>query len=422
MKLSPLKYSWRTLAGDSFGGVIAALIALPYGLAMASLMGLPPVLGVFTSLLTAPITALLGRNPVMIGGTSSVTVPFVAIAVKQQGVGGAAKVTLVAAVFMMVFSVLRMGRYIGKIPLPVVSGFSCGIGAMMVVSQLKTIFGLQIGAGGASSTFAQLTQVMDNIGQMRYAPLLLGLVVMLSCFLIARRLPKAPAPLIGVVLACAVSLLFGLHEKEVGRLPLEIPPFAGFTWTAADVYTVLPSGLAMAIVTSINLLITSRVVEHFRGRHQAMRSIDAEKELGAYGIANICAGVFGAPMSVGIPARSLANVRCGGTTRFSNLVHGLFLLLFLSVGKDAVSRIPIPALAGVTAYVGICLLEWSTWRRLPKLRRADAAAFLSTAFCTLFFNAIAAVAIGCGMYVIRWVLEKVRSSQATPARLAPAGD
>ena len=62
----------------------------------------------------------------------------------------------------------------------------------------------------------------------------------------------------------------------------------------------------------MNLLITSRVVEHFRGRHRPMRASDADGELGAYGIANVCAGVFGAPMSVGIPARSLANVRCGG--------------------------------------------------------------------------------------------------------------
>jgi sulfate permease, SulP family len=419
MNLSLPKYSWRSLTGDAFGGAIAALIALPYGLAMASLMGLPPVLGIFTSLLTAPVTALLGRNPVMIGGTASVTVPFVAIAVKQQGLGGAAKVTLVAAVFMMAFSVLRMGRYITRIPSAVVSGFSCGIGAMMVVSQLRTIFGLNIAPSGASSTLLQLTELLEHITELRFAPVLLGAIVILSCFLIARRLPKAPAPLIGVVLACGFSALLGLHEKEVGRLALELPPLAGFTWNAADVYTVLPSGLGMAIVTSINLLITSRVVDHFRGRHRAMKAIDAEKELGAYGIANVCVGIFGAPMSIGIPARSLANVRCGGTTRVSNLAHVLFLALFLGAGAAAVARIPVAALAGITAYVGICLLEWSTWRRLAKMRTTDAAAFLLTAFCTLFSNAIAAVAIGCSVYLIVALVERLRS----PLPLfAPAGE
>src|ERR1700752_1114211 len=101
------RYNWERFLGDCAGGLIAALIALPYGLSMAALMHLPPILGVVTSILTAPITALLGRNPVLIGGTASATVPFIAAAVRSQGIGGAAKVSIVASVWMMVFCVLR---------------------------------------------------------------------------------------------------------------------------------------------------------------------------------------------------------------------------------------------------------------------------------------------------------------------------
>ena len=417
-------YSFRQFVGDAFGGIIAALIALPYGLAMASLMGLPPVMGLFTSLLTAPITAFLGRNPVMIGGTASVTVPFVALAVKQQGIGGAAKVTLVAAVVMMAFSTLRLGRFISKVPHTVVSGFSCGIGAMMVISQLKIIFGLDIPINGATAVVVQLSEVISHLGQTQMAPLLLSIVVIGTAFAIARKSHKAPAPLIGVVLAFLVGQVFGLHEREVGALPLEIPPFAGFTWSPRDVYTVLPSGIAMGFMAAINVLITSRVVEHFRGRHRPMKPSDADAELGAYGIANVCAGIFGAPMSIGIPARSLANVRCGGTTRVSNLLHGVFLLLCLTVGAGFVSHIPIPALSGVTAYVGICLLEWSTWGRLRMMRRVDSAAFLSTAVCTLLTNAIVAVAVGCAMYGIQWLHDRYLSPHTGlgPLSTAKASD
>src|SRR5271166_5798568 len=98
-------YGWHDLAGDAAGGAIAALVALPYGLALARLMGLPPELGLFTSILTAPVTSMLGRNPVLIGGTASATVPFIAAAVRDQGSGGAAKVCLAASVFMMMFCV-----------------------------------------------------------------------------------------------------------------------------------------------------------------------------------------------------------------------------------------------------------------------------------------------------------------------------
>jgi SulP family sulfate permease len=166
---------------------------------------------------------------------------------------------------------------------------------------------------------------------------------------------------------------------------------------------VLPSAFALAFVSSVNILITSRVVEHFRGRHRPMKASDADAELGAYGIANIFAGMFGAPLSVGIPARSLAVVRCGGATRLSNLLHALFLASILWLGSGIVAHIPMPALAGVTAWMGLCLLDWSAWRRLPKMSRVDACAFLVTAGSVLAMNAVLAVAVGCSIYVAKYV-------------------
>jgi len=392
------RYGWSELLGDACGGLIAALIALPYGLAMAAAMGLPPVLGIFTSILTAPVTALLGRNPVLIGGTGSATIPFIASAARAQGVGGAAKVCIAAAVFMMAFCVLRLGRHIMKVPHAVVTGFSCGIGGMMVVSQLGTILGIQQTAGG--SALDQLASVMRHLDQSRFAPFLVGSLVVLVATVAARLSPRAPAPLVSVVFAVTAVHLFGLNVPEVGALPQGLPSLAGFSWSAGDVWTVLPGALGLALVTSANILITSRVVEHFRGRHRPMSLSDADSELGAYGIANLCGGVFGAPLSVGIPARSLAVVRCGGTTRLANLLHAGFLILMLRYGSNFIAQVPITALAGVTAWMGFCLLDWSAWRRLPKMSRVDAAAFLATAASVLLVNAVLAVAIGCSLYAV----------------------
>jgi len=404
-------YGWASLMGDCSGAAIAALIALPYGLAMATMMGLPPVLGVFTSILTAPIIALLGRNPVLIGGTASATVPFIAIAARNQGVGGAAKVSVVAAVIMMGFCVLRLGRHITRVPHAVVTGFSCGIGGMMLISQLDIILGVESPATrSAGSTLLQIAAILDRLPHLRPAPLLLGLVVIVAATLVARWSPRAPAPLIGVALAIVLARLCGLHEKEIGALPAVLPPLTGFSWNSRDVFTVLPSAFALAFVSSVNILITSRVVEHFRGRHKRMRTSDADAELGAYGIANIFAGIFGAPPSVGIPARSLAVVRCGGSTRVANLLHAVFLAAILWLGAGFVSHIPLPALAGVTAWMGLCLLDWSAWRRLPKMSRVDAAGFLVTAVSVLVVNAVLAVAIGCWLYVIRRALLSGKSA------------
>ena len=397
-------YTLRRFLGDLSGGVIASLIALPYGMALASLMGLPPILGVYTSIISAPFCVLLGRNPVLIGGTSSVTVPFIAAAVRAQGISGAAKVCISASIIMMAFCVLRLGRHVSKVPHSVVAGFSCGIGAMMIIQQLKNIFAIHAPAGGwKDSMLMQLVQVIQNLGHMRVPPFLVALTVIVIATVVIRWLPRSPAPLFGVVVALIVSRVFGWHEKEVGTLFSGLPSPVGFHWESSDVWTVLPAAFGLAFVSSVDLLMTSRVVEHFRGRHQLMKKHDADMELGAYGIGNLISGTFGAPTSVGIPARSLANVQCGATTAVSNMIHALFLVGFITLGTHLLAQIPLAALAGVTAWMGARLLDWSTWKRLRKMRRVDALAFACTAFAVLVLNAVAAIAIGCSLYVLRYV-------------------
>jgi SulP family sulfate permease len=405
------KYTWERFFGDCAGGMIAALIALPYGLSMAALMGLPPILGVVTSILTAPITALLGRNPVLIGGTASASVPFIANAVRAQGIGGAAKVSIVASVLMMAFCVLRLGRFVSKVPTSVVAGFSAGIGGIMLISQLHVLAGVHAPAG--DNDLFKLFSFFTEIPGIRWAPLVLGGSVMLASALCAKLSPRIPAPLVGVGLSAFIAILFRIHEPEVGSLHLSLPQFAGFSWTPQDVLSVIPAGFGLAFAASVNILLTSRAVDHFRGRHKPPKRADADAELGAYGIANLCAGVFGAPMSIGIPARSVANVRCGGTTRVSNVMHALFLFLLVELGSGALAHIPLAALGGVTAWMGICLLDVSAWRRLNRMRIVDAAAFLITAFGVMMVNAVAAVLAGCAAHGALWVYRKYMRPAST---------
>jgi SulP family sulfate permease len=291
----------------------------------------------------------------------------------------------------------------------------------MIISQLRTIFALPAPAGGWNEAMlGQLLQVVENLFRVHPVPAALGFAVILVATTAVYLLPRSPAPLFGVVAAILLARIFGWHETSVGALPLAIPAFAGFQWAPVDVWAVLPQALGLAFVSSVNLLITSRVVDHFRGRHQHMKQRDADVELGAYGIANLVGGVFGAPTSVGIPARSLANVQCGGSTRISNLLHAALLLVFLTLGMRFIAQIPMAALAGVTAWMGARLLDWSTWRRLRKMRRVDAMAFVITAVLVLVVNAVAAVAIGCSCYVVRnlWLRLCTPTEIGTGKRLA----
>src|SRR5262249_15852956 len=145
---------------------------------------------------------------------------------------------------------------------------------------------------GAANTVMQFVALAQHLPSAKAMPLLLGMIVIGGATVAARWSHRAPAPLIGVAVAVVLARLLGVHEKEIGSLPSVMPPFVGFNWSPQDVLTVLPSGFALAFVSSVNILITSRVVEHFRGRHKRMKTSDADAELGAYGIANICAGMF----------------------------------------------------------------------------------------------------------------------------------
>lgn len=398
------KYGWERLAGDCAGGFIAALIALPYGLSMAELMGLPPILGVFTSIISMPIVVLFGRNSLLIGGTASATVPFIASAVHSQGIAGAAKISIVASVFMMCFCIMRLGRYVSRVPIPVVSGFSAGIGALMVISQLNVVLGVH--ASQSQIPIVQLTFVAEEVAQTHWLPLVLSTAVVLAALVCARVSHRLPAPLIGVAISFLLALLLRSHESEVGSLRLAMPQFAGFLWTPHDVVSLVPSGLMLAFVSSVNLLLTSRTIEHFQGRHKPLLRADSDAEVGAYGIANLAVGIFGAPMSVGIPARSVAAIRCGATTRFANVMHAIVLLMLVRFGSGILAHIPIAALAGVTTYMGISLLDIGTWRRLGKMHALDAAGFLVTVIGVLVSNAVTAVLAGTFLYAMRYAYRK----------------
>ncbi|MGA3134133.1 MAG: SulP family inorganic anion transporter [Terracidiphilus sp.] len=398
------KYSWERFGGDCAGGFIAALIALPYGLSMATLMGLPPILGVFTSVISTPFVVLLGRNSLLMGGTASATVPFISSAVRAQGIAGAAKISIVASVFMMCFCIMRLGRQVSRVPIAVVAGFSAGIGALMVISQLPIMLGVHQTA--SEIPVVELAASLSQITQAHWLPFVLSCTVIAAAFICTRISHRIPAPLIGVIVSFLVALLLHSHEPEVGSLQLAMPQFAGFSWTSHDVVNLLPSGLMLAFVSSVNLLLTSRTIEHFQGRHKPLLRADSDAEVGAYGIANLAVGIFGAPMSVGIPARSVAAIRCGATTRFANVIHAVLLLVFVRYGSSVLAHIPMAALAGVTTYMGISLLDIGTWRRLRQMHFIDAASFLITVVGVLVSNAVTAVIAGAGIYVLRYVYKR----------------
>src|ERR1035438_1993132 len=152
----------------------------------------------------------------------------------------------------------------------------------MLISQLHVLAGVHAPAG--PNSLIQLFSFFGELMGLRWAPLVLGGSVMIVAATVAKWEPRLPAPLLGVGLSALIAVVFRIHEPEVGSLHLSLPPFVGFAWTPQDMTTVLPAGFGLAFAVSVYLLLTSRAVEHYRGRHKAPRRTDADAELGAYGI------------------------------------------------------------------------------------------------------------------------------------------
>ena len=142
----------------------------------------------------------------------------------------------------------------------------------MVILQLRTLLGLPASPQTASaSPLGSVRPGASNMFPARWEPLLLGLIVVAGAIAAARRWPRSPAALSASAWPSPLDYLLGWHEHALGDMSLRLPPFVGFTWTPTDVTDVLPTALGLAFVTSVNILITSRVVEHFQGRHRPLR-------------------------------------------------------------------------------------------------------------------------------------------------------
>ena len=188
----------------------------------------------------------------------------------------------------------------------------------------------------AGSSLVQLAALAERFGGGVRAPLLLGVMVMVAATLAARWSPGLRRRWWVSVLAVVAARFLGFHEREIGAITWMMPPFVGFSWSPRDVFTVIAVGICVGVCFQREHSDhVARGGAFSRAAQAHAKTSDADAELGAYGIANICGGMFGAPLSVGIPARSLAVVRCGGTTRVANLVHAVLLgaILWLGAGR-----------------------------------------------------------------------------------------
>ena len=418
---------FSNVKGDLFGGITAGIVALPLALAFGiqafsgvtdpSAASLGAYVGLTGAMLLGFFAALFGGTHSQISGPTGpmtvVTATLVTGAWTASN-GSISEVMLSMAlaaifcgIFQILFGLIKIGKYVRYIPYPVLSGFMSGIGVIIILQQIYPLLGQSKGG----SMIDLLVGLPGAVASTSITALLLGVATVAIIYLFPLLTKKVPSTLVALVVMTIVSLFIDMDGvATIGKIPSGIPmPFfakegvslAGINWGAVLMAAIVP-GLTLAGLGSIDTLLTSVVADNItKTKHNSNR------ELIGQGIGNAVAGLFCGLPGAGATMRTVVNVKSGGRTQLSGMVHALLLLAIMLGLGSVVQYVPLSVLAGILITVGVGIIDFRGFKDLPKIPRADAVVLIVVFLVTVFVDLLTAVGIGM---VIACVLFMKRAS------------
>jgi SulP family sulfate permease len=390
---------FRNLQGDIFGGITAAVIALPMALTFGVASGAGASSGLWAAILIGFFAALFGGTPTLISEpTGPMTVVTTAViasltaADPENGLAMAFTVVMLAGVFQIIFGFLKLGKYITLMPYTVVSGFMSGIGVILIILQTAPFLGQASPKGGVIGTVQNLPTLIANINPLE--TLLAGLTVAILLFY-PRQLKKfLPPQLLALIVGTLIAIfLFGnANIRTIGEIPVGLPKLQVPTFSASQLQTMLVDGLVLGMLGCIDALLTSLVADSLtRTEH------NSDKELIGQGIGNLVSGLFGGIAGAGATMGTVVNIQSGGRTAVSGLTRALVLLVVVLGLSQYLTGIPSAVLAGIAFKVGIDIIDWGFLKRAHKISIKAALIMYGVIALTVFVDLI--VAVGVGVFV-----------------------
>ena len=403
------------IKGDIFGGITAGIVALPlalaFGIQVFGGINAPEAtsIGALAGLLGA---TLLGFFAALFGGTHSqisgptgpmtvVTASIVSASWTASSGNFSAVIVAMAlagifcGLFQILFGIIRIGKYVRYIPYPVLSGFMSGIGVIIILQQIYPL----IGKKSPTSTFDMLINFPTACTEgVSIIALLLGVGTIFLIFCFPYLTKKVPATLVALIVMTIISVLCSFDAAlTIGEIPAGLPmPFFAKTnidlgsinWFQTIEASLIP-GLTLAGLGSIDTLLTSIVADNItKEKH------NSNKELIGQGIGNALAGVFCGIAGAGATMRTVVNVKSGGRTQISGMVHALFLLSILLGLGSLVKYVPLSVLAGILITVGLGIIDFRGFKDITHIPKADAFVLIVVFLMTVFVDLLTAVGIG----------------------------
>ena len=390
-------FDFSNLRGDLLGGVTAGVVALPLALAFGEASGAGPIAGLWGAIFVGFFAALFGGTGAQVSGpTGPMVVVFAGVFASLSGDPRLVFATVVlAGLFQIAMGVLRLGDYIRLVPYPVVSGFMSGIGVIIISLQLSRLFGHEPEGSG---TVPALTAIPGSIADPVLPAVLVGAIALAIVFLWPKPWGKfVPGALAALVIGTLVSLVVP-GAPILGDIPTGFPALVVPTFSAETFGIVLEAAIILAVLGAIDSLLTSLVADNMTGsRHKS------NIELVGQGVGNTLAGLFGAIPGAGATMRTVVNIRSGGQTRLSGMMHGLLLLAVVISLAPLAEKIPHAVLAGILVKVGYDIIDWAYLKRAHKGPRWDLILMVLVLGLTVFVDLITAVAVGVVLAALAFV-------------------
>jgi SulP family sulfate permease len=382
--------------GDLFGGVTAAVIALPMALAFGVASGAGAEAGLYGAVLVGFFAALFGGTPTLISEpTGPMTVVFTAVittmiaANPENGMAMAFTTVMMTGLFQMLFSILKLGRYVTMMPYTVVSGFMTGIGIILIVLQIGPFLGQATPPGGVLGTLGSIPELL---AQMKPAETALAAMSFLLIVFFPRHLRRyMPPQLLALVIGTLIALFVFAETdvRRIGEIPTGLPDIQVPVFTAEQWRGMILNAVVLAVLGSIDALLTSVIAENMTRQEHS-----ADKDLVGQGIGNLASGMFGGIPGAGATMGTVVNIQAGGRSALSGVTRALILIVVIFWAGGLTAHIPLAVLAGIALKVGVDIIDWSFLKRAHLVSAKATLIMYGVILLTVFVDLVTAVAVG----------------------------
>jgi len=388
------KYSASQLTKDIIAGIIVAIIALPLSIALAIASGVGPEAGIYTAIVAGFITAFFGGSSVQISGPTAAFATIVAGIVAKSGTQGLALATIIAGILLIIMGAFKFGNLIKYIPFTITTGFTAGIAVTLVIGQMKDFFGVTYQNGEAPiETLEKFRAFFVNVNTVNIEALIVGAVCLVILFVWPKIFDKIPASLIAVVAGVLMVKGLNMNVNTIGdlfKVSRELPKFNMPALDISSIKAILPDAFTIAVLAGIESLLSCVVADGMANKKHRSNT-----ELIGQGLGNVASALFGGIPATGAIARTAANIKNGGRTPISAMVHSVVLLLILVILMPYASWIPMPAIAAILINVAYNMCQYKQFAHILKTSPgSDIFVLVATFFLTVIFDLVVAIEFG----------------------------